>query len=515
MKLRAFDIDNIIRRNWEAAQGKELSAAFQRTLSYIASMRDGWDRIIIAADGGPSFRKLKVPEYKSGRIDPGPAYREQRMRTIDRLRSDGCIVIYGPQIEPGGFAEADDVLAWIAEQHSNLAGAEDILSIVSDDGDLEGLIDDAHNITVHKVTRGESWNAARVREVRGVDPIQVYDFKALAGDKPDGYDGFRGIGDTWAAWLVRTFGGVLPIFSKANLGDERFDKAKGGKRIRQILIDGGIELASKGLFLARPRTDLALDFEALVLPEPQATATPDANDADYSFEETLPAEDAAPDPPEKPAATQSPEASPTEATRRPSAAIVVHEARAAMTALDPHALQPRTLAQLFEIGRCLYQSRMYPQFPNVEGIMAAAIEARERGIPLGTALRSAYVVKGRLAWSASFLAGLVLSSGKARIFKIVESTDKRAVLRWARADDSDPPQDFSFTIEEAQRAGWLRSGEKGDSKGSWITNPRTMLRWAAMREAARAFFPDCVSGMYTPDEIRGGHVEDAELEEGE
>ena len=51
--------------------------------------------------------------------------------------------------------------------------------------------------------------------------------------------------------------------------------------------------------------------------------------------------------------------------------------------------------------------------------------------------------------------------------------------------------------------------EVGD--GKWVTNPRTMLRWAAMREGARAFAQDIVNNMYTPDEL-GGKIRPAEFE---
>jgi hypothetical protein len=42
----------------------------------------------------------------------------------------------------------------------------------------------------------------------------------------------------------------------------------------------------------------------------------------------------------------------------------------------------------------------------------------------------------------------------------------------------------------------------------WQKDVKAMLRAAACRTAARAYFPDVVSGMYMPDEIRGGASDD-------
>ena len=40
---------------------------------------------------------------------------------------------------------------------------------------------------------------------------------------------------------------------------------------RAVLKSGGVELAAKGIYLATLKTDLPLDFAALILPEPKQT----------------------------------------------------------------------------------------------------------------------------------------------------------------------------------------------------------------------------------------------------
>lgn len=517
MKILGIDLDNVFRTRWEAEQGREQQAAHLSTLRMISEMRDDFDRVVVAADGGPSFRKLKVPYYKGDRQDPGEAYREQRKRTLERLSADGCIVITGPQIEPGGFAEADDVLGWLARAY---AAARDeatdapewTLRLVSNDGDLEALVSDALRIDLVKpaLRSREPWTEHHVKTTRKVTPDKIAHLKALMGDS-DGFKGVPGIGKETAAEIVKTCGNALAVFGNVPGTDPpvpwlEFDALP--SRARKAIKDlpDAERVVRECLWLATIKADLDLDFDELVAPEPERKPIPETGE--YFT--------ARADPPTAPVPQPEPRQEPE---RKPAAALVrrepdtpaaiVHEASSGLPALT---LQPHSLRELHDVSRFMFNSRMYPQFPNVEAIMATIAEARERGIPAGTALRNAYVVKGRLAWSAAFLAGLVMSSGKARVFKIVETTSERAVVRHARTDDRDPPAEFVFTIQEAQRAGWLKSGEKGD--GKWLTNPRTMLRWAALREAARAFFPDVVQGMYTPDELRDGTVTEDEFESG-
>ena len=97
MKILAIDFDSLFRRNWEAEAGQDGGNAYRRTVEEIQRRRDGWDRVVLAADSGPSFRKAKATDYKEGRTNPGAAYFDQRRRTLARLAADACIVI-DPQV---------------------------------------------------------------------------------------------------------------------------------------------------------------------------------------------------------------------------------------------------------------------------------------------------------------------------------------------------------------------------------------------------------------------------------
>lgn len=499
MRILGIDFDSVFRRNWEAENGKEMSAAFERTVQWVAKTRDGWGRVIIATDSGPSFRRSKFEGYKAGRTNPGAAYFEQRRRTIARLKADGCVIIDAPAIE-GGYAESDDVLGWLAFSYAShcrtlaeSALPEWYLRIVSQDGDLEQLVSDADGIDLQKLTERDPWKDAQVLAARGVSPDKVPHLKALMGDKSDSYDGFEGIGGKTAAYLLNKYGDAIKAVGGADNPEIKLNVAQ-----RTVLKNGGAELAAKGLYLATLKTDLPLDFAALVFPEP-TIGTIAGEDVPLGGEPTKTEQPPrlAPAPVEL---TPSRVVQPVEAERQPPKAeepiqaLAVRQASPlTLGALD---LQPNDLESAWRLTKPLFEARVYPQFPNRESMLAALMDARERGVPVCAALRNAYVVKGKLGWSAGYLAGLVLASGKADYFELVpeDCNDTKATVRFRKKGRAEGKH--VFTIDEAKRAGYF-------SSGMWEKEPRAMLRAACVRTAARAYFPDVVSGMYMPDELRG------------
>jgi 5'-3' exonuclease len=271
MKILAIDFDSMFRRNWEAEAGQDSGNAFRRTVEEIARRRDGWARVVLAADSGTSFRKARVTDYKEGRTNPGAAYYEQRRRCLARLAADACVVIEGPAVD-GGHAEADDVLGWLAAAYAKHTRtlADDVLAnwwlrILSGDGDLEQLVSDNDGIDLLKPTEREAWNEAAVQRARGVTPDKIPHLKALSGDKSDNFPGFEGIGSKTAAALIAKYGdAVKAVTDGADDASIRMTAPQ-----RAALKSGGPELAAKGVFLATLKIDLPLDFTALILPEPK------------------------------------------------------------------------------------------------------------------------------------------------------------------------------------------------------------------------------------------------------
>jgi hypothetical protein len=169
------------------------------------------------------------------------------------------------------------------------------------------------------------------------------------------------------------------------------------------------------------------------------------------------------------------------------------------------ALEPPDLPGAWKLATYLHASRLFGQFVNPEAIMAIILRGRSLGMDATTALSNFHVIEGKPTMHASLIVGLVLTSGKCEYFDLIETTDKIAV--WATKRTGRPELKFSYTIEEANAAkltGPTRSGKPSN----WHTRPKTMLRWRAATELARAIYPDIVTGLYTPDEIdTGEHLE--------
>lgn len=526
ISVLAVDLSSVARWAWSMhADGRMTEGeAFGLVLAKVAKASDGFDRIAICRDWGrtgSSFRRLACPGYKGGRTKPPEPYYAMVKALLERFAADGA-TIYPTSLaeahpspawtlEANGetyklFAEADDVIASLAAWYAASHRPENRLRILSGDTDLWALVDDEHQIDVFTLD-DKLIREPAVIERFGVGAHLVPDVKALAGDDGDDYKPYPhhdpakkgGIGIDKAAKLLkdwRSFGGeelgLRPAQSVLYAAQEgaKYEADNPGKgpppgsmadcHERRCLLAGGAAALTMGYACADMLRDLPIDFNRILL-----------------------------DPVVKPLTREEP-AKPEEVAAKPggSMAMVAAPREALVLGTAPEfnrmGLQPTSLFDgentLIGLAKMLFNSRLYPQLGTFEAVASVIFEARERGIPAATALRSTYVVKGRVAWSAASLAGMVLASPRCRRFRIIETDFTKATIEYQR-DDEERPSRFTFTLEEAKGAGWLKSGEKGDSK--WITNPRTMLRWAAIREAARAFFPDVVSGIYTAEELRG------------
>lgn len=279
MKILAVDGDSVFRRNWEATKGLDPVGAINRSTGLVSRTADADMRVIVAWDGGvdvqnkvrhPSFRKAKEPTYKADRKAPGPGYYTARAKCQGAM-TGACVI--GPEVTIDGFtgyAEADDVLAWVAKEYAAVAGANALLRIMSTDGDVESLARDIPRIEILKFggkPEDAVWNAKRIESRRGVEPHEIPEMKALMGDKSE-FPGFDGIGETTAAMLIRRFGTAAIAVAQAPDLDPG-NEAQGiplsalNKNQRASLRAGGVELAARGLWLATLRPDLPLPPQLL------------------------------------------------------------------------------------------------------------------------------------------------------------------------------------------------------------------------------------------------------------
>lgn len=526
MKLLAVDHSSVFRRYWEAAEGKDFGEARRRTLSTVEQARHefGADRVVLAIDRSPSFRKLYLPAYKSDRTDPGAPFREQIKLTANDLVSRGALLYYSPVLLKGKdgadmFGEADDVIASLALWYQETRGEDWALRILSSDTDLWALVDDELAIDLFTL-EGKRITVHEVTERYGVAPFLVPEHKALCGDN-DGYKPFAnpeknekggakpGIGPTTATQILLSTAerqdgdrSAADAVVRAVLAGATVDVKLNAAAIACIK-HGGLSALELGRKMAQLHPLLAekdgkrdvLDFQRVVDGPVVSKAEPPPSDAGHEAAPDAPtsghlAEPAAPPPTPVVFATQT----------SPQTALVAHRDP---TVLAPYALEPNTMQQAFWLAEQAAKSGLYAKrLPNQHACMMAIVDARTLGVPAAVALRHAHFVKGAIGWSAMFIMGLVKRSALCvkLHFRMSECNAQQSVLVFQRAGE---PEDRKvFTIKDAQSAGWVRPD------GPWTTRPEVMLCWANGRETARRVWFDIVGGMYGPDELARGTVDD-------
>lgn len=152
-----------------------------------------------------TFRHELFAGYKASRPAAPTPLTEQIRRLPDLIDAFGFPVFKVP-----GF-EADDVLATLARELSAQGEAPLIVT-----GDLDALQCALGATRVHALGRGvegRTYDEAAVIARFGVNPAQLPDWKALAGDPTDEIPGVPGIGAKRASALVARFGGVDGILA--------------------------------------------------------------------------------------------------------------------------------------------------------------------------------------------------------------------------------------------------------------------------------------------------------------
>jgi DNA polymerase-1 len=158
---------------------------FVRTLKKIFKDHPS-SHVGVAFDlSAPTFRDKLFAEYKANRPEFPPDLAVQ-LPYVKRF----CRAMGLPLVELEGF-EADDVIGTLARE-----GAEhgEKVFIVSGDEDLFQLVND--KVCVVKPSRSAAdsetiCDAAKVKEIIGVEPNQVIDWLALTGDPSDNIPGAR------------------------------------------------------------------------------------------------------------------------------------------------------------------------------------------------------------------------------------------------------------------------------------------------------------------------------------
>jgi 5'-3' exonuclease len=503
------DLGSAFWQSWHSSANDEISAAHDRAVGLVRKYRDGFDLVAVCCDSPRSLRREKHPTYKANRPDKDLSALEQLRRTEETLLADGLLLW-----KIDGF-EADDLIA-AAAKHA-LAGGQEV-TIASSDKDLLQLV--RSDVTVISLKTGVHFTPQEVMNKFGVRPDQMRDWLVLVGDASDNIEGVPRVGAKTAATLLTQFGTILGIQEALAKGEVvATSKVEESLAASTDLIAKGIELvtllddapiAYEQLFEKRevkPLVDAEWD-EVPGFPSLDATTRTEQT-------ETSPATPDASPPPA--AATSVPAPSDVAAVPERQTQAIVKSASAGSWALE---LEPTNARDAFTMATHLHNSRLYSAFGTPQAIFAVILRGRSLGLDATTALANFHVVEGKPTMHATLIVGLVLQSGKAEFFDVVETTDEHAVYV-TRRKGSTKDVEMSFTVGDAVNAGvlerlrdgTLRGVSKSGKPSNWDKWRRTMLRHRCAVELARAVYPDVCAGLYTPDEISEGRIVEATLSE--
>ena len=175
----------------------------------------------------PTARHIMYEGYKANRHKM-PDELALQMPIIKDVLRDMNITI----IEKEGY-EADDVLGTL----SKIGEKEGLdVTILSGDRDTFQLTSDKITVRIPRTKSGKTefkyFNKDKIKEVYGIDPIQLIEVKGLQGDTSDNIPGVPGVGEKTALSMIQTYGSIENIYKELEQG--RAETIKGKTREKML-----------------------------------------------------------------------------------------------------------------------------------------------------------------------------------------------------------------------------------------------------------------------------------------
>jgi 5'-3' exonuclease len=173
-----------------------------------------------------SFRNDLFPAYKSS-VGMDPALLDQFAIAEDAITALG--VVLWPEVE----FEADDAIGAAAARFAADPAVQRILICTPDKDMAQCVVDE--RVVLRDRRRGITYDRNGVLEKWGVEPASIPDWLALVGDSSDGYPGLPGWGAKSAAAVLRRYGSIDDIPTKASAWD--VPGVTGAVRLAAVLTD--------------------------------------------------------------------------------------------------------------------------------------------------------------------------------------------------------------------------------------------------------------------------------------
>jgi DNA polymerase-1 len=166
------DLSALFYRWWHAT--KDPHQTYEFTLDHLTELVTQYPRMVICCEGKRPIRFEWFPEYKATREEKPEALKESLRQIITELRDTPGIPVISVD-----HCEADDVIATLATQ------AVEPIHILSRDKDLYALLSPLVSMVIDNKLVGP----AECFDKFGVQPNQIRDFLAMAGDTSDNIPG--------------------------------------------------------------------------------------------------------------------------------------------------------------------------------------------------------------------------------------------------------------------------------------------------------------------------------------
>lgn len=160
------------------------------------------------------------------------------------------------------------------------------------------------------------------------------------------------------------------------------------------------------------------------------------------------------------------------------------------------AYEPQSLDGAMALAKVISRSGLCPDaLKNKDAdILVVLMRGKEMGLSAIQSLQNLHVIYGKIGMSADLMRARCQDHRDCVRFEIVQADDKSATLEVMKAGWPRPTT-VTFTLEEARKAGLVKSG------GGYEKWTQDMLVARVTSRSARRYFPSVVAGLYTPEEL--------------
>ena len=196
---------------WKHQGVTDFKYDYARTIESLAKSYNA-GTIIITADGGSSYRKAILPEYKANRkvkyAEQTPQEEKEFAMFMAEFSNTLTLLKEKHTVLQFKGVEADDIAAYISMNLDKFNFDE--CWMISSDRDWDLLINDRvsrFSTVTRKETTVHNWDEHYDFEIE-----DYITFKCLTGDKGDNVPGIPGIGPKRAVQLMEQYGDVFDIY---------------------------------------------------------------------------------------------------------------------------------------------------------------------------------------------------------------------------------------------------------------------------------------------------------------